>query len=93
MITLIEFYKHPEQCLQYHGDVTEDTIEALEELEGLRKEVARLRVPEGWKIVPVEPTYKMLDVALDALDQYGDSLRITYEVMVSAAPSPEDVAR
>ena len=69
---------------------------ALEaELAKLKGELARLRaVPDGWKLVPVEPTSEMLDrypfnvsVQLsDAMDT--DDLRVVYQAMLRAAPTP-----
>lgn len=76
-----------------------------------RKEIDRLRaklasragVPDGWKLVPVEPTREMLDAGMDVLmnqceisvNEYGDievetiTPRRVYRAMLAAAPSPE----
>ncbi len=53
-------------------------------------------VPEGWKLVPIEPTAEMVQAALDkpAFDPLGDLLpwshitRTSYAAMIKAAPTP-----
>lgn len=47
-------------------------------------------VPEGWKLVPVEPTEEMIaagDQFMDGLSRLGDA----YEAMLAAAPEVENV--
>jgi len=50
-----------------------------------------VKVPEGWKLVPIEPTDEMLDAAQDAVD---DTFRLdivrTYSAMLAAAPQGSD---
>lgn len=54
-------------------------------------------VPEGWKLVPVEPTKEMTKAAFDAFEvvnpmQYGngtEARRAIYDAMLTAAPTPE----
>ncbi|MGC0823031.1 hypothetical protein WKG93_08795 [Pantoea agglomerans] len=46
------------------------------------------RVPEGWKLVPVEPTEEMIaagDQFMDGLSRLGDA----YDAMLAAAPEVE----
>lgn len=53
-------------------------------------------VPEGWKLVPMEPTAEMVQAALDkpAFDALGDLLpwshitRTSYAAMLDASPTP-----
>jgi hypothetical protein len=48
------------------------------------------RVPDGWKLVPVEPTEEMCRVDFECDDSIGiDSARICYKAMLSAAPSQQ----
>lgn len=42
------------------------------------------KVPEGWKLVPVDPTDKMINAALGI---GGFTIRSTYTSMISAAPA------
>lgn len=52
--------------------------------------IARAQVvPDGWKLVPIEPTEKMIDV--DALSMFAqESIQETYKAMLSLAPKPEE---
>lgn len=49
--------------------------------------------PEGWQLVPVEPTQEMVECGLMAAVYEGDSasciLASAYRAMLSAAPSPD----
>lgn len=54
-----------------------------------------LTVPEGWKLVPMEPTQKMLEAAIyDTSQDFGpDDYEATignYQAMLAAAPQPGD---
>lgn len=56
-----------------------------------------MNTPEGWKLVPVEPTDKMLEAAWDsdAADYVGEHKRIwqlgpAYSAMLAAAPTPPE---
>lgn len=47
-------------------------------------------VPEGWKLVPVEPTQEMLDVGTEKADNgkfSGQYLRGIYQAMLAASPA------
>lgn len=58
--------------------------EQAAEIESLRKDA----VPEGWALVPIEPTNKMLSTLHSAYIN-GDSLCLAYCAMLSASPSPD----
>ncbi|MDE1971530.1 MAG: hypothetical protein KGI50_08220 [Patescibacteria group bacterium] len=85
------------------------------ELEATRKEIERLtyerdvwrdkqkikRIPEGWQLVPIEPTDDMLhemrdttlDYELDDLEERRMSkspFNAVYKAMLKSAPKPED---
>lgn len=58
----------------------------------MAKELLALRkgreIPEGWKLVPVEPTESMIaagDQFMDGLSRLGDA----YDAMLAAAPGGE----
>ena len=44
-------------------------------------------VPDGWKLVPIEPTQDMVDAHIDGMHLAGFSR--AYRAMLSAAPKPE----
>ncbi|WP_312946204.1 hypothetical protein [Superficieibacter sp.] len=46
-------------------------------------------IPEGWKLVPVEPTEAMLDAAYSYPASTTDRMRKQYSAMLAAAPQPE----
>ena len=54
----------------------------------------KMQIPEGWKLVPKEPTPEMIEAAKDnRLAQPegtlpGSAMRQMYEAMIAAAPSP-----
>jgi hypothetical protein len=50
---------------------------------------ALLSVPAGWKLVPIEPTGKMIDAGIFA---YRGFCEESYVAMVKAAPPPPDAA-
>ncbi|MGP2520503.1 hypothetical protein ACTUSX_11520 [Pantoea ananatis] len=73
----------------------EDYANLRQDLDRLQAEVQRLnaaaqpvsdgyKVPEGWKLVPVVPTDKMINAALGI---GGFTIRSTYTSMISAAPA------
>jgi len=53
-------------------------------------------VPHGWKLVPIEPTQKMIDAGYDTLEpDYGEDdedvgVTRSYKAMLSAAPQGGD---
>lgn len=49
-----------------------------------------MTVPEGWKLVPVEPTQAMVEAAFDALPNspLEGRIRTHYRAMLAAAPTP-----
>ena len=46
----------------------------------------RAAVPDGWKLVPVEPTVKMIDAGLSEWNSIGSSIDRTYDAIIAAAP-------
>ena len=50
-----------------------------------------MNIPNGWKLVPVEPTEEMLWVAARHYesDEYT-GVRSTYKAMIAAAPKQEN---
>jgi hypothetical protein len=50
-------------------------------------------VPDGWKLVPVEPTDEMLAAGSEQDQQFYDHARFVYRAMLAAAPKPEGGAR
>jgi hypothetical protein len=57
------------------------------EIESLRAQLAA-RVPDGWKLVPVEPTKEMLDAYVNNAGCF-QSARSDWAAMLSAAPSQQ----
>lgn len=61
-----------------------------EDRERLRAEVAALKgnasIPEGWVMVPEEPTDEMVQLAIDM----NDGFRNGYKAMIAAAPKPQE---
>ena len=45
-----------------------------------------LSVPEGWQLMPIEPTQEIRDAWTD--NMYS-SFRVAYQAMIAAAPKPE----
>ena len=68
---------------------------------GLRGEALYLHpapIPEGWQLVPKEPTKEMYEAASHLVTgtsgnkfEYPDELYEAYSAMLAAAPKPEDV--
>ncbi|AMG57711.1 hypothetical protein [Pantoea vagans] len=61
--------------------------EAFRALEQRAEAVEAKLVPDGWQLVPVEPTEEMInagDQFMDGLSRLGDA----YDAMVAAAPNP-----
>jgi len=54
---------------------------------------AMMIIPDGWKLVPVEPTYQMAAQALVSCPVFGLSINAVYpmyEAMLAAAPTPPE---
>lgn len=51
--------------------------------------LTRPAVPEGWKLVPVEPTEDMIEAAESDRAYYGSRFGNAYRAMLAAAPQPE----
>ena len=48
----------------------------------------RARAPDGWRLVPVEPTDEMLDAATRELPSPWKSMAGLYRAMLAASPEP-----
>lgn len=48
-------------------------------------------VPEGWQLVPVEPTREMKDAGDELLTDTVECSHNVWNAMIAAAPKPEDV--
>lgn len=66
-------------------------------IEALEAQVRALTTPEGWKLVPVEPTRAMREAFHEAHEEWesGDNWRLDspdhqWRAMLAAAPSPDD---
>lgn len=47
-----------------------------------------MNIPEGFKLVPVEPTDEMLSAMWSVMHSHGASTKVCYESMLAAAPTP-----
>jgi len=45
-------------------------------------------VPEGWKLVPIEPTHEMTERGAQEADWYAHNAQYCYKAMIDAAPQP-----
>ena len=69
------------------------------EWQAIRAAFAGTPVPEGWQLVPVNPTPAQLEAMRDAFDTYAANpeagpnwKRRVYRAMLAAAPDPKDNA-
>lgn len=83
---------HDKQANEYARQVAHwigkfDEVKA--ERDQLRAELEKVRVPEGWKLVPVKPTEKMVEVGYAAINCKATSpTRLAWNAMITAAPTP-----
>lgn len=51
------------------------------------------QVPEGWRLVPIEPTRRMVEAAAGVLNSEQSTIFFTnqYKAMLAASPNPEKV--
>lgn len=54
-------------------------------------DVSKMVAPEGWQLVPVEPTMVMLDEFDSIIDYGAEDSQDAWRRMLSAAPKPESV--
>jgi hypothetical protein len=82
---------------RYRGDPAHDldgyTVKT-KMLEIVERHAARLRaVPQGWKLVPIEPTPEMLEAYVDACFRRGqagvEGIKVGWPAACAAAPAPE----
>lgn len=86
---LIERLNHIAEKLKWHNAAyAQDVLQAVDALSA--PPVAALRLPDGWKLVPVEPSWEMVSAAIKSHE--GDAfLPVSlYKSMLAAAPSPSD---
>jgi multidrug efflux pump subunit AcrA (membrane-fusion protein) len=71
---------------EYHNRTAELETE-IEDLQRVRRQPA---VPEGWRLVPVEPTAAMISAFEHApcAENYTDAATWAWEAMLDAAPQP-----
>lgn len=82
-------------------DTVGDAISLLEDFKAMLTGSPAPAVPEGWKLVPIEPTPEMCDIShvgvdvctgMAADDEYysinGDYAAKVYRAMLAAAPAP-----
>jgi hypothetical protein len=97
---LIEDAKAADLITDYHGYLMvrpvpkdfDEFITRLAKLVELQRQRERQAVPDGWKLVPVEPTQAMCQAGQNKASEWPKfPLRINpiYQAMLSAAPSPE----
>ena len=58
-------------------------------IEELEAQVRALTLPEGWQLVPVEPTERMISESIDAGRFDEDDAVFFWASMIAAAPSPD----
>lgn len=69
------------------GQLHQTDVYTAEQLCQAVREAVAAAVPEGWKLVPIEPTQEMCVVDFDCDDSVGiDSARIIYKAMLAASP-------
>ena len=96
--TLIKFQKwrigEDDRALDETGLTPRSITEAIDwAIERLDKSVVK-SVPDGWKLVPIDPTQEMFDAAFHAPsvghpETSGQSYGSIYKAMVSAAPEQQ----
>lgn len=74
--------------------VKDDWFDPAEDFSAKAAQAKRGAVPEGWKLVPIDPTPEMIEAAASFGGrggynaQHGDECAIGYRDMLSAAPAP-----
>ena len=67
---------------------------ALEQRKALKHYILNSTpVPEGWQLVPVEPTHNMKEAGVDRhwpQPISGERMALLYRAMLAAAPTPEN---
>ena len=71
----------------------EATKSLVESGAGMQPEQPKVSVPDGWKLVPIEPTPKMIDATwnedINVVESHRRNRRI-YAAMLAAAPSSKE---
>ena len=86
-----EVYRNNYTLTNERRQYWQDRIDALDAaILALREHREAPAVPEGWKLVPMEPTEDMLTEGIDAGRIDEDDVLWTWSGMLAAAPDPED---
>ena len=72
------------------GQTTLSSVSIERCARNIRRELKAPAVPEGWKLVPVEPTEDMLTEGIDAGRIDEDEVVWIWNGMLAVAPDPED---
>lgn len=85
-----------EMAFSFHRSISDSAI-GLDEVEeikdGLRAALSNVTTtpapsaPDGWKLVPVEPTIAMTEAAIDEFNE-SRNMRDTYYALLEHAPAP-----
>lgn len=85
---------HPETIKQQNiqKEQSKEIADLCAELEALKRQEPS--VPDGWKLVPKEPTQEMVRACASAARAYmqehgGNSPEVMWSAMLAAAPQPE----
>ena len=71
-----------------HEAILETTTRGVALIDRLAA-MAQPGVPQGWQLVPVEPTKEMIDAYVNTSSRFW-SARRDWAVMLAAAPSPQE---
>lgn len=80
-------------CITFTADRLKSALAALvDDVESASRQAARVGVPDGWKLVPVEPTWDMRnegrELLIDGLEKEPERLAcVLWKAMLAAAPS------
>lgn len=87
--TLLEALTRREE---YNADIAAMTVEKLADQEDAFNVIKAMLpapvVPDGWKLVPAEPTPKQWAAGIKAMDGGIDKVTLAYKAMVDVAPTP-----
>lgn len=74
-------------------DQAEQPMCMAKRIEELEAQVRALTLPEGWQLVPVEPTEEMCEAGANAPLKVRQAevtwIGVIYRAMIAAAPSPD----
>ena len=72
------------------SDWKQEYIHLKAEVESLKRQLAEARVPDGWKLVPVEPTEEMVAIGFGIHPCKSGESKVTdsYKAMLAAVKEP-----